>query len=233
MALEPQGVDVAGVVERLRHANRRIVQTVEWARAATEVWTVFNEFEDRMTVAHSPAQEAAHVYERASLDARIVMITRVLDRPGRGRIMEQNRLSFPVCRELMAQPGVMDWLIQDADDRDILENRRGPAVRERCPAFLDLLAEIETEADPNRAQLLRDFRDENIAHELRFDELRARPEFQHLHSLLRDVQTLTEHLAMIVQGERVLWRDGNVARSATALWQAVADRFRDDEPEFA
>jgi hypothetical protein len=230
MGLPPHGIDVIEVVERLRHAKRRIIQTVTWARAATEVWTVFNEFEDRMTVAHSPAQEAAHVYERSSLDARIVMLTRVLDQPGRGRIMGQNRLSLPVCRTLLALPGVMDWLTQDADDWDFLDNRRGPAVRERYPVFLDRLTRIENETDPNRAQLLRDFRDENIAHELRFDRLRARPEYQHLRTLLADVQALTEDLAMIVQGERVVWRDGDVTRSANALWQAVADRYRDDEP---
>ena len=181
-----------------------------------------------MTVAHSPAQEAAHVYERASLDARIVMLTRVLDRPGHGRIMNQNRISFPVCRELMALPGVMDWLIQDAE-RDFLNDRRGAAVRECYGAFLDRLNRIETEENPNRAQLLRDFRDENVAHELRFDELRARPEYNHLSSLVVDLEALTQDLAMVVQCERVLWRADDIARSATALWRAVADRYRDDQ----
>ena len=79
MTSEPhkQPVDVGEVVARLRHANARIVQSVEWGRATAEVWVAFNKAGPvRQAVAASTASEAAAVYEKAALDAQIVKIGR-------------------------------------------------------------------------------------------------------------------------------------------------------------
>jgi hypothetical protein len=216
--------DVLDVVARLRHAKARILQTTEWARSATEVWVAFNQAETWAIIAASPASRAASVYERAVLDMRIVMVTRLLDQPGRGGANGTNRISFPVCQGLLSLPGVLNQLAAEAADWRT-PDPTGQRVRERHRLFVDRLARIEGEVNPNRAKRLRDFRDENIAHELRFEELRARPEYRDITNLLAEVMALTSDLAFITEGEHVLWAEGEIERSTNALWAAVAARF--------
>jgi hypothetical protein len=168
-------------------------------------------------VAESRASPAAHVYERATLDAQIMMISRVFDGPGRGHILAQDRLSFPVCRQLLALPGVIDLLLEQSDHAML-----------RHQAFLDGLLALENE-EPNRVQLIRSFRDENIAHELRFDVLPQRPQYNHIQGLIDEASTLVGHLAVAVNGEAIVWSDGDINRSATWLWDAVAEAGRRDE----
>jgi hypothetical protein len=226
MARPPvEPVNIEDAVGRLRHAARRIVYAITWARAVNEVWRVFNRHEARQDVADSHASPAAQVYERATLDAQIMMISRVFDGPGRGHILTQNRMSFPVCRELLALPGVMDLLRDQSEDWNELGAENRNRVTVRCQAFLDGLAALDNE-EPNRVQLIRGFRDENIAHELRFDVLPQRPQYDHIHGLIDEASTLVSHLALVANGEAIHWRDGDINRSTTWLWEAVAEAHR-------
>lgn len=217
--------DPAAALDRLRHSTRRIMEAVRWARAVNAVWRTFNRYEGRQEVADSPASPAAHVYERATLDAQIMMISRVFDTPGRGHILTQNRMSFPVCRILMAEPGVMELLL----DHSEWWNERGVENRERLVArhqmFMDTLAALENE-QPNRIGLVRGFRDENIAHELRFDVLPPRPQYDHIHGLVDEASLLLSHLMLIVDGVAIHWQDADMDRSVTWLWDAVAETSR-------
>lgn len=215
------------IIARLRHAKLRIIQAISWARAANAVWRTFNRHEGRQDVADSHASEAAHVYERSTLDAQVMMLARVFDRSGRGGAMNQNRISFPVCRELLRLPGVMDRLMDESEDWNELGVENRDRIDTRYREFLDALGALEVE-QPNRLQLIRDFRDENIAHELRFDVLPQRPQYNHVHGIIDEASTLVGHLATIVSGEAIHWRDGDVGRSAAWLWNAVAHAQRRD-----
>lgn len=212
---------VGAATERLRHAVRRLTNAVAWARAVNEAWRTFNRHEARQNVADSHASPAAHVYERATLDAQIMMISRVFDTPGRGHILAQNRLSFPVCRELLGLPAVMDALKAQSDDWNELGTENRDRVVARYQTFLETLAALEAE-NPNRIELVRGFRDENIAHELRFDVLPQRPQYDHIHGLVDEASALIGHLAMVVNGTAIHWRDEDINRSTTWLWDAVA-----------
>ncbi|WP_293908220.1 hypothetical protein [Phenylobacterium sp.] len=226
MAAVAEEFDLHAVVARLRHAKARIVQCVEWARATEEVWLAFNQAkDDRHAIAASPASEAARVYEKAALDAQIVMITRLLDPPSRYGALATNRMSLPVCRDLLALPGVADRCAEEAKGWNELGDASAGHVWERLERFRGRLNAIEEEADPNRAALLRDFRDENIAHELHFEEKRERPLFRHIRELLDEVMALTEDLAFVVEGDVIRWRRDETTASARALWRAVAEAY--------
>lgn len=107
--------DLSDVVAKLRHSARRLLQTVELARASEEAWWVLaNRGDVRKGVAASPANEAAWLIERALRDAQVVIVTRVFDPPSRFGALRTNRISFPVCRDLLALPGVAAWFIEDA-----------------------------------------------------------------------------------------------------------------------
>lgn len=221
--------EVQAVIDHLRHAKARILHCVEWARTTAEVWNAFNSAgETRKAVAASDASEAAYVYEKATLDAQIVMVTRVLDGTGHRHALHSNRLSLPVCRDLLALPGVEDQLAVEAAGWNDLGEASSQQVRDRLVRFrtgLDLLAaEL-----PNRAAQLRDFRDENIAHELHFPEPRERPQYRYIGELLREVMDRTEDLAFVVQGEVIRWRHGEGEESAQALWHAVAAAYPIDD----
>jgi hypothetical protein len=226
MALAPQAaeIDILNVVEKLRHARARIVQCVEWARATEEVWRSLNEGEQRRTVAASPASQAAFIYERATRDAQILMITRVFDRPSKNGALLTNRQSFPVCRDLLDLPGVTEWLIKDALTwPNGLAHLNSQHVQEHLVRFRERLTALEQEQNPNRQALLRAFRDENIAHELHFVDQRERPLYRHVTELLDEIKLLAEHLSFVVEGTVVRWDDTGLARrSGLALWAAVA-----------
>lgn len=217
--------DPAEAIARLSHSSRRIMNAIRWARAVNTVWRTFNRHEARQDIADSPASPAAHVYERTTLDAQIMMIARVFDAPGRGHILTQNRMSFPVCRMLMEEPGVIEGLLDQCE----AWNEHGAGNRERLTmshqAFLDALTALENE-EPNRVNLVRAFRDENIAHELRFDVLPQRPQYDHIHGLVDEASLLIGHLMHIVNGTTIRWQDGAMDESVTWLWNAVADARR-------
>jgi hypothetical protein len=197
------------------------VNAVRWARAVNAVWRTFNRHEARQDISDSPASPAAHVYERSTLDAQIMMISRVFDVPGRGHILTQNRMSFPVCRALMEQPGVMEFLLNQSEDWNELGVENRVRLTARHQAFIDVLTALENE-EPNRVTLVRGFRDENIAHELRFDVLPQRPQFDHIHGLVDEASVLVGHLMLIVEGANIHWQDGDMDNSVTWLWDAVA-----------
>lgn len=224
----PTAPDPVAAVDRLRHSTRRIMNAIRWARAVNSVWRTFNRHEARQEIADSPASPAAHVYERTTLDAQIMMISRVFDAPGRGHILAQNRMSFPVCRALMELPGVMDFLLNQSEQWNELEAENRARLATRHQAFLDVLTALENE-EPNRVGLVRGFRDENIAHELRFDVLPQRPQYDHIHGLIDEASVLIGHLMLVVEGAAIRWQDGDVDASVTWLWNAVAEASRQDD----
>lgn len=217
--------DPAEALDCLRHSTRRIMEAVRWTRAVNSVWRTFNRHEGRQEVAASGASVAAHVYERATLDAQIMMVSRVFDAPGRGHILTQNRMSFPVCRILMAEPGVMEFLLDESEEWNELGLENRDRLAERHQAFVDTLTALENE-EPNRVGLIRGFRDENIAHELRFDILPPRPQYDHIHGLIDEASVLLSHLMLIVHGTAIHWDDAEVDVSTTWLWDAVAEASR-------
>jgi hypothetical protein len=224
MARPPEH-DPVVVVDRLRHSARRIMNAIRWARAVNTVWRTFNRHESRQEIADSPASPSAHVYERTTLDAQIMMISRVFDGPGRGYILRQNRMSFPVCRALIELPGVTEFLLDQPEEWDALEVENRERLIASHRAFLDILTALDNE-EPNRIALVRGFRDENIAHELRFDVLPQRPQYDHIHGLIDEASVLIGHLMLILEGAVIHWQDGGIDRSVTWLWSAVAEANR-------
>ena len=215
---------VEELVGRVRHATLRIIQTTKWALAAKETWLAFRDAHYAREMAGTQVEDAAIVYESTTKEAVIVRVCRALDEPGRYAAVSTNRMSHPVCRQLIEWPGVLDRLAEIA----VTWNERGPdneaVVRDRFAGYCTRLDALREE-QPNRCKLVRDFRDENIAHELRFDPLPERPRYTQVWGLLDEVRELTDDLALIVLGQSLFWQPGQFSRSATMLWDAVQDRY--------
>lgn len=208
--------DVAQVVARIRHARDRILQAVKWARSTKEVWMAFNNARFPRDLSGTSVEEAVVVYQRATLEGVILRVSRVLDRPSHQGILHTNRISLPICRDLIALPGV---LYRFADDARGEEN--AALVYDRFENLKRRLHTLETE-EPNKQRLVRDFRDENIAHELKLNPLPQRPQYRQVWELLDEVTSATEDLAMIANGQAFHWAQEEAGRAATLLWEAVS-----------
>ena len=125
----------------------------------------------------------------------------------------------------MEQPGVMEFLLGQSEDWNELGAANRDRLTARHEAFIEVLTTLNNE-EPNRVNLVRAFRDENIAHELRFDVLPQRPQYDHIHGLVDEASVLISHLVLIVEGATIRWQDGDVDGSVTWLWNAVADASR-------
>lgn len=189
------------------------------ARRLSEAFHVLNApGERRQRIARSPASPAVFMYENAALREQVVILTRVFDPPG------DQRLSFPVVRELLAKPGVTEhlvidarttWPFQDPDESEAIVRRHITELGER-------LDRLKTE-EPNRLKRLRDFRNTNIAHELWHETPRPRPLFQHVWDITDEAVACAESVKLVVEGSAVGWLEGTVQRSAEWLWDTVAE----------
>lgn len=213
--------DVAQVVDRIRHAKDRIVQAVKWARSIHEVWMAFNSARFPRDLSGTRVEEAAVVYQRATLEGVILRISRVLDPPGHKSILHTNRISLPICRDLIALPNVLDRFADNARIWNMLGDESVALVYERFEHLRAKLHTLETE-EPNKERLVRQFRDENIAHELKLNPLPQRPQYRQVWALLDEVTSATEDLAMIADGEAFHWAQDEAGQAATLLWEAVS-----------
>ena len=76
--------------------------------ALHEAWSTMNGLgERRRTLARSPASPAAGVIQDALLRELVIVLVRVLDRP-HGYVLQTDKVSFPVCLDLLERPGVLD-----------------------------------------------------------------------------------------------------------------------------
>jgi hypothetical protein len=221
----PAAYDVSVVVARLERCSRRIWGATRRARELREVWTVLNEGRAvRMAISRSPASAAATILQDALLREQILIIVRLFDFP-RGPALKSNRISFPVVRELLTLPGVMEVFTERARSwPGQSESKNMEIVHARFAGFEERLGRLQAE-DPNRERRLRSYRDENLAHELYFEQPRPKALYGYIPDLLHEVLQLTEDVGLIVQGAHYFWDEGEAERSATALWSAVAAAF--------
>lgn len=195
------------------------------AIALSEVWHFFNGNQDvRQAVAASPASTAALVYEDASLREQIVIMVRLLDTAGDA--LKSDKISYPIVRDLISLPGISEHFIDQArgwkNGNSPDENEKH--LKEQIECFRSRLSKLELE-EPNRARILRNYRDENIAHELFIAESRPKPLFKYIWDLLPEIVALTEDVKMIAEGANVVWPRDQATQSASALWSAVAAAF--------
>lgn len=227
----PGKFDVGDVVTRLEHCSRRIYRASVDALYLCETWSTFNGAADqRRAISQSPAGIAAAVYEDAALRNLILILVRLLDSLGKRRVLESDKISFPVVQCLLSLPGVTDVFIERARTSISASILEGPeqntrAVRDRIASFSGRLHCLKVE-HPNRAQRLRDFRDGNIAHELCLDEPKAKPLYTHIPEMVSEILVLTEDVHLIVDGSpSTYWPRGEASASAKQLWGAVAAAF--------
>jgi hypothetical protein len=229
MSEKPAAFDLEVVASRIAHDSRRIHQAAVNALHLCEIWITFNDAEEqRRVVGASPTSLAAAVYEEAVLQNLVLIAVRLFDKP-RGCVVTTDRISFPVIQGLLSLPGVSEMIIDRAQVplSAVLcgePDRTAQEVPDRIDCFHAKMRRLATEK-PNRMQLLRGFRDENIAHELHLEPT-TKPEYGHVTGMVSEILSLTEDMDLILNGSRSFpWQRGEASKSAAALWSAVVAAF--------
>lgn len=162
----PDAVNAA--LSRLEDHRRRIVAAAEQALSLWEVWAAFNDAKElRRIIENSPASIAAVVYERASLNSLVMIVVRLLDHP------QRDRITFSKVQEQMRIPGVSEALIAAAPSslhtiiaQDVItQEQASTKIAARITDFHARLERLAAE-QPNRREMLRDYRNANLGHEL-------------------------------------------------------------------
>lgn len=220
--------DIEKAVERLKRYANRIAGSARYAMALQEIWAAFNEDGTiQKRVARSKADTAAAYIHDAVLHDLIMIIVRLMDKPGgHGRpIMQSDRISFPVVRELLNLPGVME--VFETRARGWPGGKGEEHVKRVRDEFQDMCGRIDRlqSGSDTPAELLRTYRHNNLAHELHIDTSDPKPKAKYgdVPDLLDEIVALTESVGLIVLGTAYAWERRDVAKSARALWAAVAE----------
>lgn len=213
-------------VDRLGDYARRLHETV--ARA-TSLHTTFDTLNtalvsDQYNVI-GPLAGTLNCIQTSLLREMVLIVTRVLDKPR--HLQSNNRVSFEVVRQWLREDGVREAIIENARTRHKSRfSRRNVILTMRRLHLLDrslLRLAIET---PNRERLLRNFRDDFLAHELQHEIPRDLPEFGHLMTMITEIQRLASHCTFICTGYELGFDHLEVEAKdgAEQLWRAVSER---------
>ena len=189
------------------------------------IWQSYNEEnnplrDDRLD--RSAASAALNTLASAAMHETIMIVVRVFDKHGRGGRV---RVSFPVLGKL----------IKNADVREVVESRAKSwlpdgdlaeenvqAVRTAIEGFERRLGKVLSEK-PNRLERLRNFRNEFLAHNLKFEQERDRPILRDITGLLEEARALSDQASIAFGGSMVVWEplENDADRSASELWRLV------------
>ena len=155
----------------------------------------------------------------------ILIVVRVLDSPR--KLETSDKISFVVIGQWLEREEVREALIEQARNRhgEKWARRNVWLTRRAIDALMRRLARLATE-EPNRERLLRNFRDDFVAHELQRDIPRDQPLFKHILEMVQEIQGLSLDALTACTGYEL--ELDHIATEATEgaeqLWRAVAER---------
>ena len=136
-------------------------------------------------------------------------------------------MSFVVIGKWFERDGVCEALIENArkrhGEKSALQN--AAVTRRAIRGLKRRLNRLGTE-DPNRERLLRNFRDDFLAHELHREIPRDEPMFGHVMDMIKEIQGLSSDALTACTGHQIEF--GHISAEAKdgaqQLWKAVAER---------
>lgn len=216
-------------IERLTTYAERLNQSVTQAKLLYASFQSLNENEElREFVGQTPAASASNILMHAALRELMLILVRVFDRAGRFPIEKSDKVTFPIVAEWLARAPIRAALIKRA--RDWFEDGyRADENEASVKAAMDdidaRLDRLRTES-PNREQLLRNFRDGFLAHELHREVPRDPPLFGHIGEMLEEIRQLSEATSLAIRGTEIAWGplEDQITRSADWMWQRVGEK---------
>jgi len=215
------------IADRLKQHSRILYNNCTCRAIA--LWTLWQSFNDQNGPDHEVklgsiySAGALNWLMQSALHETIIIVTRAFD-GYRKDVVRTDRVSFLVLEGLLQLPGVREEVVQRA--RSWLDGaypeHHDEAVTKAMTNMLGSLDRLKNET-PNRLTILRNYRDQFLAHNLVIDAQRDRPIFQYVTDLLEELVTLTEQAELAFSGGEIAWDfyRREVTGSADALWTAI------------
>lgn len=219
---------VEETIERLATYTDRLYQSATQAKVLYACFQSLNENKElRDRIAKTPAASASNIMMHAALRELMIVLVRVFDRPGYRGIDKSDKVTFPIIAEWLQREPIRNALLERARnwfDDGYLADRNEESAKAAMDDLHRRLDRLQTE-QPNRQQLLRDFRDGFLAHELERQIPRDPPLFGHIGEMLEEVRLLSEAASLAIQGNEIAWEplDDQITRSADWLWHRVGE----------
>ncbi len=218
----------AEILARLDAYSRRLHGSVEQATSLHAVFWRLNKAAlkaKKRDKLWGPLAGTFNIIQHALLRELIIIIVRVLDKP---RSLEtSDKISFVVIGRWLERDEVSQALIEHARKRhgDRSARRSGAIARNAIRRLKQRLQNLETE-DPNRERLLRNFRDDFLAHELHRDIPRDGPLFGHIMDMVKEIQGLSKDALAACTGAELDFGHAaaDAKEGADQLWRAIVER---------
>lgn len=215
-------------IKRLAAYTERLYQSATQAKVLNACFQSLNENKKlRERIAKTPAASASNILMHAALRELMMILVRVFDRPGNRGIEKSDKVTFPIIAEWLKREPIRKALLERARnwfDDGYLADRNEESAKAAMDDLHHRLDRLQTE-QPNRQQLLRDFRDGFLAHELERQMSRDPPLFGHIGEMLEEVRLLSEAASLAIRGTEIAWEplDDQITRSADWLWHRVGE----------
>lgn len=199
------------------NAHRLCDRAIVRAQESYVIWQTFNSSDNplRRPMMENPAAHAINAMSAAVLNEVILLLVASTDRRGRFSLEQTNKVSFPIALELLSIPGVMDEVFRRSNNTEI-----------NCASFERYRAAIERlhSEQPNRLRLLRNYRDEFLAHHLDFPAGRPPPIVNDITTMLAELSAIAADLELTLYARRVVWEERVIAMrtSAQTAWTLIA-----------
>ena len=216
------------ICARLAGYSRRLWKTAEQATSLHAVFLTLNNSAIKARKREKlwgPIAGAYNLVQHALLRELILVIVRVFDKPR--NLEKSDKVSFVVIGGWLERDEICKALMENARERNGARwPRRNAALTRNAIRRLKLRLERLANEDPNRERLLRNFRDDFLAHELHRDIPRAGPMFGHILDMVKELQGLSSDAVTACSGHQIEF--GHVAADAKdgakQLWRAIAER---------
>jgi predicted small metal-binding protein len=216
------------ILARLDAYSRRLHGSVEQATSLHAVFWRLNKAAlkaKKRDKLWGPLAGTFNIIQHALLRELILIIVRVLDKPR--NLETSDKISFVVIGRWLERDEVPQSLIEHARKRhgERWALRSAAIARHAIRRLKQRLHNLETE-NPNRERLLRNFRDDFLAHELHRDIPRDGPLFGHIMDMVKEIQGLSKDALAACTGAELDFDHvaADAKDGAEQLWRAIVER---------
>jgi len=216
------------ILARLDAYSRRLHGSVEQATSLHAVFWRLNKAAlkaKKRDKLWGPLAGTFNIIQHALLRELTLIVVRVLDKPR--KLETSDKVSFVVIGRWLERDEVCEALIERARKRHPEKwARRNVWITRRAIRGLKQRLDRLKAEDPNREGLLRNSRDDFLAHELHREIPRDQPMLGHLMEMIKEIQGLSRDALAAFTGHEVEFDHiaADAKEGAEQLWRAIVER---------
>lgn len=216
------------ILARLQAYSRRLHASVEQATALEAVFSALNDASRKATDSDKlwgPMAGTFNIIQHTLLRELTLIIVRVLDTPR--KLETSDKVSFVVIAQWLERDGIPEALVEEARKRhpEKWARRNVWMTRRAIRGLKQRLGRLAAE-NPNRERLLRNGRDDFLAHELHREIPRDQALVGHLMEMTNEIQALSRDALIACTGHELEFDHiaAEAKDGAEQFWRALVER---------